>query len=36
MGQPPGSKSGEPGVDLRKKKKNDPRMFKEFRRKAPK
>jgi len=26
MGQPPGSKSGEPGVDLRKKRKNDPRL----------
>jgi chemotaxis protein histidine kinase CheA len=36
VGQPPGSKFGEPGVDLRKKKKNDPRMFKQFRRKPPK
>jgi hypothetical protein len=37
MGQPPGSKSGEPGVDLRKKKRttSDPRMFKQFRRKSP-
>ena len=27
MGQPPGSKSGEPGVDLRKRKKrSDPRL----------
>mgnify|MGYP003325466202 CR=1 FL=1 len=25
-GQPPGSKFGEPGVDLRKKKKHDPRL----------
>ena len=36
IGQPPGSKFGEPGVDLRKKKKSDPRMFSHFRRKAPK
>jgi uncharacterized protein (UPF0335 family) len=37
MGEPPGSKSGEPGVDLRKKKRttSDPRMFKQFRRKSP-
>jgi hypothetical protein len=37
MGQPPGSQSGEPGVDLRKKKRttSDPRLFKQFRRKAP-
>ena len=34
-GQPPGSKFGEPGVDLRKKRKNDPRMFSHFRRKPP-
>jgi hypothetical protein len=36
VGQPPGSKFGEPGVYLGKKKKSDPRMFKQFRRKAPK
>ena len=36
VGQPPGSKFGEPGVYLNKKKKSDPRMFKQFRRKAPK
>jgi hypothetical protein len=37
VGQPPGSKFGEPGVDLRKKKRttSDPRMFKQFRRKPP-
>ena len=36
VGQPPGSKFGEPGVYPGKKKKSDPRMFKQFRRKAPK
>ena len=34
-GQPPGSKSGEPGVDLRKKKRN-PIMLGMGRRKPPK
>ena len=39
IGQPPGSKFGEPGVYLNKKKKkttSDPRMFKQFRRSPPK
>jgi hypothetical protein len=36
MGQPPGSKSGEPGVDLRKRRKHNPIMMAMAKRKAPK